>query len=228
MTTSAETIRRWKAELEINERLLKTGSKRFRWLRSLYVRVYQFLLSRYDDEGLPARTQVTDSGPDDDDHASAMPFVDLTSDHRGLQARSPQSLRYVLEQVHSNQPAPVSADTSDHNWSRTAEWVVVATSQDYRLSSCEIVLKDRGIKFRRSACRFYQGLEVRFEDRNVAFAVLRVHPQYALRWTERDRVDARHSRETRLFLLRIWTLLIGILIAILLAFFIVVGTQGWP
>ncbi len=226
MAISAKTIKRWKEELQINERLLSTESERFHWLRSLYVRVYQFLLSRYDDEGLQSPTQEDDRGSDDGNHASTMPFVDLTLDHHGLPARTPQSLRYVLEQVQSNQPASASVNTSKKGRSISPEWVVVATSQDYRLSSCESVLKDRGIRFRKSAFGLYRALEVRFDDRSAAFAELRSHPRRVLRWSKRDRAAALHSWEFAQEFKRKFTLflLFSILVTALIFFLIVIVT----
>ena len=216
MAVSAKTVQRWKRELETNERLLNTQSIRFSWLRRLYVQLYQFLLSRYADEGLPAPPPEDDG--DEGEQASQMPFRDFTLDHRGLQARSPQSLRDALEKIHSNQPTPTKP--SDPQRSATPEWVVVATSQDSRLSSCERVLRIQGIMFHKSAVGFYESLEVPFEDRNAAFAALTAVPRKSLRWSKHDKDVAKLWRDTKLLLL-----LVAIPIVALTLFWVIFGSR---
>src|SRR5688572_26221259 len=96
MVVSEKTVQRWQDQLAINERLLSSQSDRFRWLRRLYVRLYQFLVSRYGEQAEPLEAAV-----ENQNQVSRMPFEDLTLDHRGLQPRSAQSVRYVLEQIQS-------------------------------------------------------------------------------------------------------------------------------
>jgi hypothetical protein len=183
MVVSANTIERWKEQLASNERLLTSESDRFKWIRKLYVRLYQFLLNRYGDDA--EHCVVYAATYHDGNPGSSMPFVDLTSDHRGLQARSPEALRYALEKIHSHQPQP--AKSGIHSSSTANEFIVVATSQTLRISSCEIVLRISQIPFRKRRHGPDEVLEVPFELRDAAFAAIKSFPKKDLRRKRSDR-----------------------------------------
>ena len=202
MPAPETTLRHWKKQLALNESLLHTETGRFHWLRKLYVRLYQFLVSRYGDE---VATSNVDVECEPDDLVSHMPFADLTLDHRGLQPRSTQSLRFVLEQIHTNQPAQTNShpeaivqqtrtpSTSESNIdSKVGEairppWIIVASGQLLWIRACEKVLRERGIDFHRRGYGRKQRLEVPFEQRNAAFDALREASHLRPKWRQRTK-----------------------------------------
>lgn len=189
MPVTQTTLQHWKNQLANNQQLLNSKANRFRWLRALYVRIYQFLISQY---GTKPESTNTDVEQETAAAVSHMPFEDLTLDHRGLQPRSTQSLRYVLEQIHTHQaggnlPTVDSTHTTVDSKFEGNPWIIVATGKELLIPECEQVLREQGIEFRRRGYGRKRILEVSFEQRNAAFNAL-LKSGKPLRRTKQQRI----------------------------------------
>jgi hypothetical protein len=102
MTSRAELIAEWRSRLDDCERQLDepdpAGELRWTWLRRMYAQVLRYLIARYEDEDAAGEVDVSASA------GSRMSFHEAGDVGPGKPARSPETIRGVLDTIHANVP----------------------------------------------------------------------------------------------------------------------------
>lgn len=149
MPDRAQLVAYWRTRLNASQEQVRAGSPHLRWLRRMYIRVYQFLLSQYGEQehgeyergnheyGGPA-FNVGDAQGEAADLAEApsrMPLVDNTPDHFGQPPKAPGKIQAVLKDIHNandrlDKPGPLKQGLPPGAWlavaSRRERWIPAA------------------------------------------------------------------------------------------------------
>ena len=176
MPGQAKILEYWRARRDENRRLVDSGTERLRWLRVIYVRVFDFLLAQYGNDAEAPTAASIDSS--DQESASSR-----TSQHRtsrlyvaadvgeGLPKTAAQ-IRSTLKSVHAandwaEQPGPLTDGL------QPGSWIVVQTYR--RRRAVELFcyrLRSAGIDYRCHRRARSTIVEVRMCDYNHASQLL--------------------------------------------------------
>lgn len=172
MSTPRGAVDGWRSRLAETETLLTSGSVRLRWLRSIYARVYRFLISRYGDEDQREDRQAAADGDRASATAPVMPFVDNRGITTGCEPKSTGRIRQTLDRLHAANEqnpteGPLKAGLVDEAW-------IIVASESGHVSPvrCRRLLRREGIAARIVRRGDDRMVEVSLEDRDRAFALI--------------------------------------------------------
>lgn len=113
-------VEEWKAKLAASAVSPEEQDRRFTWIRTIYSRVYRFLLAFYGD----GEWRGVDTDGSTEQSASRMPFVEVGVWIEGARPKSRESIRQTLASIHDSNPGLAVAGTTAGVDEDT--WVVVA------------------------------------------------------------------------------------------------------
>ncbi len=189
MVSRSQLVESWRARLVENQRMLTEGSPRRRWIRKIYVRVYDFLISCYGGEDWQADEEREGS---DEGQPSRMEFADYTQGAEGVRPKSTERIRATLNAVHAACDAPPAAGELSGGLSYR-DWIAVA-SESGLLSPdrCVRLLESHGLVARKVTRGDDVIVEVYAGQRSDAMELLEDH-RPKLRVVRRSRQRHRHG-----------------------------------